>query len=256
MREKRGQVTLFVIVAIVIVAFAILIYLFYPEISSTLGFSSQNPSQFMQACLEEELEETVEALSLRGGSVNPEHFILYGGEKIEYLCYTGENYKTCVMQKPLLQKSIQDEIATQMDGSIRSCMKDMKNSFEKKGFEVQMKSGQVEVELLPKRIVLKFDEIISIQKTDGERYTSMYVSFSNNLYELVSIATSILNFEARFGDSETTSYMNYYRDLKVEKKKLSEGSTVYILTDRNTENKFQFASRSLAWPPGIQMNKY
>jgi len=53
-----------------------------------------------------------------------------------------------------------------------------------------------------------------------------------------------------FGDAETTTYMNYYRDLKVEKKKKTDGTTVYIITDRNDGNKFQFASRSIAWPPG------
>jgi len=76
------------------------------------------------------------------------------------------------------------------------------------------------------------------------------VILNNNLYELVSIVNSILNWEARYGDSETTIYMNYYHDLKVEKKKQSDGSTIYILTDRNTLDKFQFASRSVAWPPG------
>ena len=45
--------------------------------------------------------------------------------------------------------------------------------------------------------------------------------------------------------------MNYYHDLKVEKNKQTDGSTIYILTERDTENKFQFASRSVAWPPGI-----
>jgi hypothetical protein len=44
--------------------------------------------------------------------------------------------------------------------------------------------------------------------------------------------------------------MNYYHDLKVEKKKQLDGTNIYILTDRNNENKFQFASRSVAWPPG------
>ena len=45
--------------------------------------------------------------------------------------------------------------------------------------------------------------------------------------------------------------MNYYRDLKVEKLKQSEGTTVYILTDLNNNKKFQFASRSMAWKPGL-----
>ena len=67
----------------------------------------------------------------------------------------------------------------------------------------------------------------------------------------MSIANSILSMEVQFGDSETTIYMNYYHDLKVEKKKQTDGTTIYILTDRITGDVFQFASRSIAWPPGI-----
>jgi len=73
---------------------------------------------------------------------------------------------------------------------------------------------------------------------------------NNNIYELSAIAESILNSEADYGDVEVTVYMDYYTDLKVEKQKQSEGTTIYILTDRNTGDKFQFASRSIVWPPG------
>ena len=95
---------------------------------------------------------------------------------------------------------------------------------------------------------------MSLTKGDASNYDAFRVVVDNNLYELVSIANSILNWEASYGDAETTTYMNYYHDLKVEKKKQSDGSTVYILTDRNTEEKFQFASRSVAWPPGYGIN--
>jgi hypothetical protein len=44
--------------------------------------------------------------------------------------------------------------------------------------------------------------------------------------------------------------MNYYRDLKVEKKEQSEGTRVYILTDTEREEQFMFASRSVVFPPG------
>ena len=44
--------------------------------------------------------------------------------------------------------------------------------------------------------------------------------------------------------------MILYPGVKVEKYKQEDGTTVYILTDRNTNDKFQFAVRSLAWPPG------
>ena len=65
------------------------------------------------------------------------------------------------------------------------------------------------------------------------------------------ISSSILNWEARYGDSETMNYMIYYPSIKVEKKKQGDGSTVYIITDRLDLDKFMFASRSMALPAGL-----
>ena len=120
---------------------------------------------------------------------------------------------------------------------------------------MNLKKGEISIELLPQRIIALFNSTLTIKKEESQKYDSIKIVLNNNLYELVSIANSILNWEARYGDSETTTYMDYYHDLKVEKKKQSEGSTIYILTDRTSENKFQFASRSVAWPPGYGIDK-
>jgi hypothetical protein len=45
--------------------------------------------------------------------------------------------------------------------------------------------------------------------------------------------------------------MNYYHDLKVEKKRQVDETKIYILTDTTRDNKFEFATRSYAFPPGI-----
>jgi hypothetical protein len=156
------------------------------------------------------------------------------------------------MQQPMLQQHIEDEIADNVKAVSSECFNSMEESFKKRGYSVNLQKGDMSVELLPKRIVVTFDSSLSLTKTNTARYDSFRVVVNNNLYELVSITNSILNWEARYGDSETTIYMNYYHDLKVEKQIQSDGSTIYILTDRNTENKFQFASRSLAWPPGYE----
>jgi len=248
--NKKGQVTIFIIIGIVIVAFGILIYMFYPGIKSTLGFKAQNPSGFLQDCLEDKIGESIKTLSVQGGSINPEHYILYNDDKIEYLCYTEEYYKTCVMQQPMLKTHIEGEIKATINVQARQCLDDLKKSYEGRGYNVNVNNKDFNVELLPKRVVVKFDDSVTLTKEDSKTYDSLEVAFNNNLYELVSIANSILNWEATYGDAETTAYMNYYHDLNVEKKKQSDGSTIYILTDRNNENKFQFASRSVAWPPG------
>jgi len=249
-KNKRGQMTLFIIIGIVIVALALLIYFFFPQIKSTFGFSAKNPEQQIQSCLEKEIENSAKALSLNGGSLNPENYINYDNSPVEYLCYQEDYYLPCVMQQPLLVEHIQDEIKNAVQEKANECFDAMVGNYEKSGYSVSTNKGDLVVELLPDKIIVTLENSLTLTKNNQETYKSFKVVVNKKLYELAILATSILNWEARYGDSETTSYMNYYHDVKVEKKKQSDGSTIYILTDRNTGDKFQFASRSVAWPPG------
>jgi len=249
--DKKGQVTIFVIIGIVIVMGGILVYMFWPNISSTLGFDEESPAAYIQSCIEDEIEDSLDILTLQGGSMSPGHFIMYEGEKIEYLCYTTEFYKTCVMQQPMLQKHIETEINEAIKEQANICFENLEKNYVNKGYDVQLTDGDTKVELLPNDVKVTFDRELTLTKGEKTNHKAFSVIVNNNLYELVSIANSILNWEARYGDAETTVYMNYYNDLKVEKKKQSEGTTIYVLTNRDNKNKFQFASRSVAWPPGF-----
>ena len=242
---------MFVIFAIIILALAVAIFYFYPQIKSAITGETVNPSSYLQGCIEEDLNSVLETVSVQGGSSNPEHYLLYQNQKLEYLCYTNEYYKTCVMQQPLLKRHIEQEVTKSLSTKANECLASLEQIYKKSGYEVDIKKGEISLELLPKRAVLYFNSTLTLKKENSQRYTDLRVSVTNNLYELVSIANSILNFETTYGDSETTIYMNYYHDLKVEKIKQEEGSKVYILTDRNNGNKFQFATRSIAWPPAI-----
>lgn len=249
-RNKKGQLTIFIIIGIMIIIAGILLYTFYPEIKTILGFEEKNPDNFMQECMEEIVNEKIKKISLQGGSLNPEHYFLYNNENIEYLCYINENYKTCIVQQPLLKRHIEEELKEGIKKEAYSCLDKLKESYEERGYNVVLKRNEIDVELLPKRITINFNSSLTLSKEETKRYDSINMVLNNNLYELVSIANSIIDWEASYGDAETTTYMVYYHDLKVEKKKQSEGTTIYILTDRNTGNKFQFASRSVAWPAG------
>ncbi|MEN7981910.1 MAG: hypothetical protein ABFQ65_00500 [Nanoarchaeota archaeon] len=246
----KGQVTLFIILSIVIVGIGVAIYMFYPQLQTTLGIGAKSPTEFIQLCLEEQIQENIGIISANGGSLNPEHYFLYGGGKLEYLCYTSNYYEPCVMQQPFLRQHIEEELENSIAESSRECFEEMKKSYERKGYDVKLNLGKMGIRLFPERVVANFNHTLTLTKEDSERYKDFSIVLNNNLYELVSIAISILNFEAKYGDSETTTYMNFYHDLKVEKKKQGDGTTIYILTNRDTGEKFQFASRSYIWPSG------
>ena len=250
--KKRGQVTIFIIIAVLVVAIGVLIYMLSPGIRTGITTETKSPEQFIQTCLEEDIENSVEILSNQGGSMEPEHYILHQDETIEYLCYTNEYYRTCVMQQPLLKQHIESEIKSDIEGVVVNCFDALRENYENLGYDVDLPPGSTKVELLPKRIVISFTHVLTLTKGETETHDSFNVILNNNLYELVSITNSILESVALYGEAETTLYMNYYQDLKVEKLKKSDGTTVYILTDRNNGKKFQFASRSIVLPPGYR----
>ncbi|MFH1152019.1 MAG: hypothetical protein ABIJ14_01695 [Nanoarchaeota archaeon] len=253
--NNKGQVTIFIIAAVVVVAVGILIYISYPQIRINLGIESQNPAEYIQSCISEDIVDSVNKLSIQGGSLEPSHYIVYNNQKIEYLCYTSEYYKTCVVQQPMLKRHIEKEVKADIEDKVKTCFDDLEESYQKKGYEVNLRYGDFDVELLPKRIAVTFNNSITLTKESSETYDSISAMVNNNLYELVSITNSIINWETSYGDAETTTYMNYYHDLRVEKKLQSDGTTIYVLTDLNNGNKFQFASRSVAWPPGYGIDE-
>jgi hypothetical protein len=248
--KNKGQVTIFIIIAVLIVGLAVLFLFIIPRTGVTTVFDEKNPNAFIQTCLEDKIKDTVELISLQGGSIAPEHYFTYNNINIEYLCYINENYETCVVQRPLLKEHIESEIENEIIEDVIICFNSLKESYEEKSYNVDLESGITNVELLPKRVVASFDYVLTVSKTQTDRYDSFSVVLNNNLYELISIANSIIEWETTLGDIDPRTYMALYSDLKVEKNLRDDGTKIYVLTNRDTENKFQFASRSLVFPAG------
>ena len=130
MENKRGQVTIFIIVAIIIVALAVLFYMISPRLGIDLTPTAKNPVKFIETCIEEDIENVVEKLSLQGGSLEPEFYFTYNNISIEYLCYTNENYGECDIQQPLLQSNIENEIKNSVQDLIDSCFNSLRQNYE------------------------------------------------------------------------------------------------------------------------------
>ena len=252
LKNKKGQVTIFIIIGLIIVATALLIFAFSPNLRIGTGFDTKNPAGFVQDCVEDDLEELVTLISLQGGDTEPSNFYLHEDEKFNYLCYTTESYVSCKTQIPFLRDHIESEINTQIEEKVNLCFNEMAESFRKKGYDVKQAKGTILTELLPSKILITLlDYKVDIKKTSTESFEKFNILLDNNLYELIGIANNILDWETNIGDADTINYMLIYPDLRIEKLKQTDGTTLYILEDIKQETKFQFASRSLVFPPGI-----
>ncbi len=90
-KNKRGQITIFIIIGILIVALAGVIYVVFPDIRSDISETPKTPSEFIQTCMKNDIENTIETISLQGGNYVPEHYIMYQGNPVSYLCYTNQD---------------------------------------------------------------------------------------------------------------------------------------------------------------------
>lgn len=255
-KSKRGQITIFIILAVIIVAVAVVIYLFYPQIK-TIFILPANPQQFMQTCMQNEIKNVIANVSLQGGSMNPQFNYSYYNENlkhlysVEYLCYTNQYYVPCVMQQPLLQNHIESEIENNIQSTALACFNSLQQNYQNHGYTVNLIPGNITVDILPQRVLVTFNSDFTLTKGNSQqRYQQFGVAINSNLYELVSIANSILNWEVTYGDAPDAVYMSYYHDLIVEKKQQTDGTKVYILTNLNSGEVFQFATRSFVWPLG------
>ena len=247
--NKKGQVTIFIILALAIVFVLVLILIKKPNFSVIT--TPKTPIETIKQCALDGLDNSTKFIMSQGGSVSPENYFLYNGTKVEYLCYASEVYQACVMQKPLIKESIENEIKKDMTPKVIDCINTAKDSLERNGYAVTYKSPNVTIELVPGNILMTIDSDMRIVKDKTETYKSIKIDKASKLYELSMITTSIMNYEARYGQSEIMSYMMYYPTLRVEKKKQSDGTTIYILTDKNTGDQFNFATRSYVLPVGV-----
>jgi len=252
MRDKRGQVTIFIIIAILIVAFALLIYFLSPQLGIGSKFNPENPESFLQSCVEEDLGNIMETISFQGGSLIPAPSYLYMGSELQYLCYTNENYEFCKVQIPFLKDHIEEQINKGIEEKINECFSMLEENYNKKSYSFDLKKGTIKTELLPRDLlinILGYELIIS--KEDTQSFNSFKIVLNTNLYELLAITNNIVEWESLVGDADTSVYMWLYpEEIKIQKLKQSDDTKIYIIENKKTGDIFQFASRSLAFPPG------
>jgi hypothetical protein len=246
-KNKKAQLSIFIIIAVIIVIVLLVLLLFGNNIRTWV--SPTGSQEYIKDCTEQAVGEILPKLEVQGGSLEPENYILYMDKKVDYTCYTEDYYKTCIMQKPFLKQNIEQEISSYIEPRVRSCFNNIEGQLERSGSVVSVKDIKVETALVPNSVVVTIRAPTTIKRESAIKYDNFRTDVDSEIYDLVMLAASISNYEARYGDSDTLTYMMYYPDIKVEKIERDLGR-VYILTHKPSNEKFMFASRSIAWPAG------
>ena len=247
--SKRGQVAIFIIVALVIVAILLVIFL-YPRFAPSTQAKAFSPNAFLQSCLEPGLRPVLAQLSQHAGYLTPEGTIDYKGNKVKYLCYSSEYYKTCVNQQPLIKENFENNLEGFVNTQATECVRELKTEYERQQYAVTLGVAKTDVSISPGVVRINIDAPITVTKDTTQTFNNFEINIKSEIYDLLLTASSIIEFESTFGNAETTLYMQYYPNLKITKDQLSDGTRIYGLNNVVTNETFTFASRSLALPAG------
>lgn len=258
---KKGQVTIFIIIAVLIVALCILVYLYYPKIFASISPETKNPSTYIQDCIQKDLKSNIETISLQGGNYvvdkNSGYFYKKKGEDgnyVRYLCYTGSNTinTPCINQEPFLTEHVEKEILDSINEEVTTCFNNLVKSYDNKGYEVNLKDGTPSVQIIPNVVSTNFNKTLTLTRGDQtETYRNFKINLNSNLYEMLEDTKNILIWEMNVGDSLPEAYMYNNPYIQIEKHRKDNDVKVYVLTDINTEESFRFAVRSFPVPVGF-----
>jgi hypothetical protein len=243
---KRGQVTIFILIGILIVSAVLIFFLWGRPIyinnnSASLGFES---------CVGDALQERILELEVNGGFIDPEFTYLHRGKEFVYLCYTSEFYETCIVQVPFLKNNFDRELESVIQNDVNICYENSLAALQEQGYEVISGNVDYNIEIEPGSVRIEIDAPTSVGSRGFGKFNS---EVSSSLYDLLMLSTSILQFETRYGDTDLSSYEVLYPNYDINKLKMSDGTTIYSLEAKGTGDTFSFASRSLAWPAGYDL---
>lgn len=244
--NKKAQVTLFIIIALVIVS-ALLVFLLYVQ---PRYFSASTGKLELESCIEEVVSSKIVELGEQAGFVRPEFYFMYLGKQVPYLCYTNLYYQTCTIQKPFLKQHFQENLLNSIKPQILECYDDSIAELRGQGYDVLEGDKNVSISLEPERVIIDLEAPVTLNLESSRRFTNFRVHVNSGIYNMLMISTTLLQYESTLGDSDVDSLMFYYPDYSVQKLKQGDGTTIYIVKDIKNQNKFQFASKSLVWPAG------
>ncbi len=115
--KKKGQVTIFIIIAFVIVAAVLIFFLsggvdYFSERTGKLGF---------EGCVKDALKEGISKLEGNAGFIKPDFSYSYNGKEFTYLCYSDSYYKTCSVQVPFLKNTFDKNLEILIRDKINAC---------------------------------------------------------------------------------------------------------------------------------------
>lgn len=250
MKNKKSQVTIFIIIALILVVLIALIFLLKspPKMQAV---DEKSPQQYIELCTKDAVNEALKEIRKNAGGVVSGFSVMNNGENYTYLCYTNENYKKCVNQRPKLVEYIEANITEYITPIINSCFESLQLNLRKK-YDIEMGEMYVTTKLESMTVNVQINRDFKMAHgNDNREFKIFKISFPHPIYNLAAVATEIVNQEAQFCYFDNLGYMIVYPNYDIKRFKTGKSDTLYNIQERRSGIDFRFAIRNCIMPAGL-----
>jgi len=213
MANKRGQVTLYIIVGIIIVILASLI-IFNKQLGLDQvvlpgrGLDFNPITEHIMDCTVEAATLPIYEIALKGGSLSPASYRLYEGVTVSYLCYNMKDTPQCY-NKMLTINNMEQELQDVINFNMLQCLNlNQFNTLFGSDDVTWQGNPSSEVTIQNKNVQVKV--ILPVTLSDGQNTLTESEFITNLNYplgDLYEVSQDIIDVETQFGEFDQLLYM-------------------------------------------------
>ena len=244
--QKRGQVSVFAIVGVVIVILVALFFFFRNEYgvfvapTSFLGEKAQPIEDNLKDCVNEAVRNSLESFGKQGGDLGPINYRLYQDRLVKYYCTNIPGEERCLNVMPTLGE-MTDHFNEKIQDDVNNCVdKDLVRS----GLGYEVKAGELTTETSAEgnRLIIRTSYDVDITKdVQKQSVRDVVTSYDAPIEDLYSVAVDIVNAEANVGFFEQLLYMVNKRGQYVINVDKPYPDKIYRVQKKDSGFEFWFA---------------
>ena len=246
---KRGQVSAFLIIGILILIIVILLFSFKDSILEKISSQGKQPlnvekqleskmssiSDKITKCTNEEVTNVIKLISDQGGYLEMNNYKTYHGRKVTVLCSKYDKNQNCFNQVPVISL-VEENLNNYLQQKIVDCVKIL--DFETSDINLKYEKPEVEVKINKMNIVINLYYPITVIK-DKQQFgeDKFVINVDSSFGKFLEIANIIVGDISTGGYFNVAEFSNTDPGWIVDPRVMSD-YTVYRITDYYEKNEF------------------
>ena len=204
--QKRGQVSVFIIIGVVAI-FAVMFVFLLVRSFQDKAREITNPQEYLKSqlmdvkkavdrCITDESKKALNKLSWQGGHFNPVRYVTYNGNKTSVLCAKIVSDRPC-FNMMFTKSNIDVQLQPFLERNVKSCMDDSFEAFRNKDYELTTGVFNLNSEFSDTALLVRVNYPVTLTKgLNTQKQNEFSKETKTNFWKAVSLASAIINKEA------------------------------------------------------------